>query len=177
MHDAGDDVLAMAGRTHVTGVAELRQVSFDEFFRVHRDRIFQATALTIGDRDLAAEATDEAMIRAFERWRRVRLYDNPPGWVYRVAINWARSQLRRRKFRDDRRVPDVVDGDDAPTDPGLLAAVAVLPLEQRSVIVLRFFLDWSQSQIADALGIPVGTVKSRTGRALERLRHMRGVQP
>jgi RNA polymerase sigma-70 factor (ECF subfamily) len=179
MQDAGDEVLTMAGTRPVTqdAVAELRQESFDDFFRVHREPIFRAIALTIGDRDLAAEATDEAMVRTFERWRRVRDYTNPPGWAYRVALNWARSRLRRRKFRDDRPVPEVGGIDESPSDPTLLAAVAVLPMEQRSVIVLRFFLDWSQEQIAEALDLPVGTVKSRTTRALERLRHMRGVQP
>ena len=158
-------------------VAELRQQSFDDFFRVHRDPIFRAIALTIGDRDLAADATDEAMVRTYERWRRVRDYGNPPGWTYRVALNWARSRQRRRKFRDDRPVPELGEVDRSPSDPGLLAAVAGLPVEQRSVIVLRFLLDWSQDQIAEALDLPVGTVKSRTARALERLRHMRGVQP
>lgn len=159
------------------GVAELRQESFDDFFRVHRDPIFRAIALTIGDRDLASDATDEAMVRTYERWRRVREYRNPPGWTYRVALNWARSRQRRRKFRDDRAVPDLGTADDAPADPSLLDAVAALGVEQRSVIVLRFFLDWSQEQIAEALDLPIGTVKSRTTRAIDRLRHMRGVQP
>lgn len=158
-------------------VLELRQESFDDFFRVHRDRIYQAVALTLGDRDLAADATDEAMIRTYERWRRVRSYANAPGWTYRVAVNWARSHQRRRKFRDDRPVPDAPTKAIEPGDPELLAAVGALPMEQRSVIVLRFLLDWSQEQIAEALDIPVGTVKSRTARALDRLRHMKGVQP
>ena len=157
-------------------VAELRQDSFDDFFRVHRDRIFRAIALTVDDRDLAAEATDEAMIRTYERWRTVHDYANPPGWAYRVALNWARSKLRRRRFRDDREIPDLGRLDDPPGDPQLVAAVARLPMEYRSVIVLRFYLDWSQEQIAEALDIAVGTVKSRTARGLERLRHAQGVQ-
>ena len=171
-------MLTITERRLVRGdfVAELRQESFDDFFRVHHDRVYRAIAMTIGDHDLAADATDEAMIRTYERWRRVRTYDNPPGWAYRVALNWARSKQRRHKFRADREVPDIASVDDPPNDPSLMAAVAQLPMEFRAVIVLRYFLDWSQEQIADALEIPVGTVKSRTTRALDRLRHMRGVQ-
>ena len=179
MQDAGDDVLTMARANPVTSeaVTELRQESFDDYFRVHRDRIYQAIALTIGDRDLAAEATDEAMVRTYERWRRVRTYSNAPGWTYRVALNWARSRQRRYKFRDARQVPELGGVDPDPEDPSLVAAVARLPMDQRSVVVLRYFLDWGQDQIAEALDVPVGTVKSRSARALDRLRKMKGVQP
>jgi predicted RNA polymerase sigma factor len=87
-------------------IRPLRQKSFDDYFRVQRDRVYQAIALTIGDRDLAAEATDEAMVRTYERWRRVRTYDNPPGWTYRVALNFARSRMRRRRYQSSAAVPE-----------------------------------------------------------------------
>jgi len=157
-------------------IRPLRQKSFDDYFRVQRDRIYQAIALTISDRDLAAEATDEAMVRTYERWRRVRTYDNPPGWTYRVALNFARSRMRRRKYQSPAAVPEQPHLDAESLDPALTAALARLPMEYRSVIVLRYFLDWSQDEIAAALEIPVGTVKSRTTRGLDRLRTGRGVQ-
>ena len=157
-------------------IRPLRQKSFDDYFRVQRDRVYQAIALTLGDRDLAAEATDEAMVRTYERWRRVRTYDNPPGWTYRVALNFARSRMRRRKYQSPGAVPEQTHHDAESLDPALTAALARLPMEYRSVIVLRYFLDWSQDEIATALEIPVGTVKSRTTRGLDRLRTGRGVQ-
>jgi RNA polymerase sigma-70 factor (ECF subfamily) len=157
-------------------VRPLRQRSFDDYFRVQRDRIYQAIALTIGDRDLAAEATDEAMVRTYERWRRVRTYENPPGWTYRVALNFARSRMRRRKYQSGRAVPELADQGDEMLDPALVSSLARLPIEYRSVVVLRYLLDWSQDEIAVALDIPVGTVKSRTTRGLDRLRTGRGVQ-
>jgi RNA polymerase sigma-70 factor (ECF subfamily) len=157
-------------------IRPLRQKSFDDYFRVQRDRVYQAIALTIGDRDLAAEATDEAMVRTYERWRRVRAYDNPPGWTYRVALNFARSRMRRRKYHSPVAPPEQPHFDAESLDPALVAALARLPMEYRAVIVLRYFLDWSQEEIGAALEIPVGTVKSRTTRGLDRLRAGRGVQ-
>ena len=73
---------------HLTG-------SFEAFYRSTRPRIFRAIALALGDSDLALDATEEAMTRAAEQWREVGGFDNPAGWVYRVALNWARSRLRR----------------------------------------------------------------------------------
>ena len=116
------------------------------------------------------------MVRTYERWRRVSTYDNPPGWTYRVALNFARSRMRRRKYQSPAAVPEQPHHDAESLDPALTAALARLPMEYRSVIVLRYFLDWSQDEIAVALEIPVGTVKSRTTRGLDRLRTGRGVQ-
>ncbi len=111
------------------------------------------------------------MTRASERWDEVGTYDNPAGWVYRVALNWARSWYRRR-----RRVgPEVVEAmwDKLP-DPDVNEAVAALSYHHRSVIVARFYLDWSTPQIADGLDLPLGTVKSRLHRALASLEETLG---
>jgi RNA polymerase sigma-70 factor (ECF subfamily) len=62
-----------------------------------------------------------------------------------------------------------VPGADTMADPAVAAAVALLPLDQRAVVVLRFYLDWSTEEVATALGIAEGTVKSRLHRALRRL--------
>lgn len=144
---------------------------FEQFYRRERGGLFRALALTIGDADLAAEAVDEAMTRALQRWRRVRHYANPAGWVYRVALNWAISRIRRHGRAVP--VPEVRDGatlDPPLPDERLAAAVDGLPSSQRAVVVLRFHLDWSIEGIASALGVPSGTVKSRLHRALRRIR-------
>lgn len=59
--------------------------SFETFYKATRPRIFRAVALVLGETDVALDATEEAMTRAAERWPVVGRYDNPAGWVYRVA--------------------------------------------------------------------------------------------
>lgn len=140
-------------------------VGFDGFYRTHRDRLSRALDLTIRDTDLAVEAIDEAMARAAQRWSVVGSYDSPEGWVYRVALNWARSVFRRRRSLPWR---DEALWDSLP-DPDVSRAVAALPLKLRIVVVARYYLDWSVPQIAGHLQIPQGTVKSRIHRALTRL--------
>lgn len=147
--------------------------AFEVFYRDCREEMARALVLAVGNRDLGLEATDEAFARALERWSDVGNYENPRGWVYRVGLNWARSKLRRRSFALDGIFAGSVYLDDLP-EPELLAAVEQLSYKYRSVVVARFFLDWSIEQTADALGIPEGTVKTRQSRALERLRKRLG---
>jgi RNA polymerase sigma-70 factor (ECF subfamily) len=144
---------------------------FDAFYRDCRPRVVRAMVLTLNDQDLAVDATDEAMARAFRDWATVSAHDNPSGWVYRVALNWARNRLRRRgREVSADRVADCVSVSAAPgMDPVLDEAVRALSLKLRSVIVLRYYLDWSTEQVASALGVPKGTVKSRLHRALQQL--------
>ncbi|MEQ1702706.1 MAG: hypothetical protein ABMA25_21560, partial [Ilumatobacteraceae bacterium] len=73
--------------------------TFEAFWTAHRDRIGRALAMTIGDAALAADAVDEAMARAYQRWPQVAAMANPTAWVYRVGLNWSRSlgkRLRRQ---------------------------------------------------------------------------------
>jgi RNA polymerase sigma factor (sigma-70 family) len=145
-------------------------IDFPDFFAEHRRTISTALAMTLRDDQLAADATAEAMARAFARWDDVGTYANPPGWVYRVGLNWATSW--RRKLRRETTLSEPIDGaatTPADLEPELDAALADLPLDQRSVVVLRYLLDWSESQTAAALDIAPGTVKSRLSRALDRL--------
>lgn len=148
----------------------IRHPTFEFFYRTERDRLVRALTLTIGDLTLATEAVDEAMARAYPRWRHVGGYANPAGWVYRVALNWARSRLRKLARERHRTPPESVVWDPEPLDPTLLCHVRALPEHHRTVVVLRYFLDWSLDQIADALDIRSGTVKSRLHRALRELR-------
>ncbi len=149
--------------------------SFEDFYRAARPQVARALALTLRDTHLAVEAVDEAMTRAYARWERVATFDNPGGWVYRVALNWATSVRRRKHPR-----PFVERGpaDLRPiTEPDVFAALAELALGQRSVVVCRYYLGFSENETATALGIRRGTVKSRLHRALRhleaRLDHLR----
>ncbi len=151
-------------------------VTFEDFYRRSWVEVYRPLAATLGDADLAAEAVDEAMVRAYVRWRRIRTLDNPEGWIYRVAYRWAIDRIRRR-WRDHRfkgRLVEAATTDEPIVEPGLGAALASLPVEQRAVVVLAAAYDWSHRRIADTLGIRPGTVKSRLHRGLERLRREMG---
>lgn len=150
-------------------VQQLSPREFEDFYRSHSDEIYRTLAVVLADHDLAREAVDEAMTRAFERWRSIRRYDNPSGWVYRVALNWARSHFRKRRREVIVNPGGPVWFDTVP-DPALSSAVGRLPLHHREVIVFRFLLDMTLEQLADVLNIPVGTAKSRLHRALATLR-------
>jgi len=145
---------------------------FDAFFALDHDRIVRALALTLGNDELGRDAAAEGFTRALQRWRRVSTYDNPAGWVYRVGLNWARSR-RRKTIREVSATAASGRREPTSTDPlpelRLAAAIRQLSVEHRSVIVGRYYLDWSEAQLAVALDIAPGTVKSRLSRALDRL--------
>lgn len=142
--------------------------SFDDFYRRHRPPIARATAFALGDVDLGTEATDEAFVRAYERWTKVSRLDRPEAWVYRVAMNWATSVLRRRRRSPHRLYePHVEPAQFA--DPAVHAGLAALDVKHRSVVVCRHLLGWSVAETAAALGVREGTVKSRLHRAMKNL--------
>ncbi len=148
---------------------QLRWVDFEDFYASTWQEVYRTLAVVVRDADLAREATDEAMVRAYQRWSQVRRYDNPSGWVYRVALNWARSRIRKLR-RVDHIVIDQRVEPQAPADPSLERAIAALPLHHREVIVLHYLFDLSGPQIAERLGVKEGTVRSRLNRAIAALR-------
>jgi RNA polymerase sigma factor (sigma-70 family) len=156
-----------------TRVAVSTDTSFDAFYRAESDGLYRALTVALGNVDLAREATDEGFVRAYQHWRKISRYDNPAGWVYRVSLNWARSRRRKTKrevITDD--IQQVAAG--ISSDPALIDAVQQLPIEFRSVVVLRYLMQWSTAEVAEALGVPSGTVKSRLSRALDQLRDALG---
>lgn len=149
---------------------------FSRFYRESWDQVARGLAATLGDGHLAAEATDEAMARAYQRWAKISGYDSPAGWVYRVGLNWARSYHRRlARALPLRRQEHGELG--AISDPAVRDALLALDLKHRAVVVCRLLLDWSVAETAEALNIAPGTVKSRLSRATDILEstlgHMR----
>jgi RNA polymerase sigma factor (sigma-70 family) len=162
--------IAMSEDVATDAVAADRTTSFVCFYDETRPALVRAVALATGNADLAAEAVDEAMTRAFASWPRLRRHANPSGWVYRVAVNWAISFMRREARRptsappDDAEMPDVVDD-------AVRRALAALDVKHRSVVVCRHLLGWSERETAEALNVRPGTVKSRLSRASAELRN------
>ncbi|MGH9077991.1 MAG: sigma factor-like helix-turn-helix DNA-binding protein [Acidimicrobiales bacterium] len=153
---------------------------FVTFYREARDEVARALTVTLADADLAAEATDEAMARAYQHWGRIGSFDNPGGWVYRVGLNWATSVLRRRRRPNPTAPPGPVEMEPM-GEPDVARALAELDIRQRAVVVCRYLLGWSEAATAAALDTPVGTVKSRLHRASRtlstRLSHLRTEEP
>jgi DNA-directed RNA polymerase specialized sigma24 family protein len=165
------------GTTDIDPTELISSLRFEDFYKSARKSIGSSLALALGDVDLASDATDEAMTRAFERWPTVARLDRPEAWVYRVGFNWAVSFLRRRRRSPHRLYePGATDGPGV-ADPAVHAALAELDVKHRSVVVCRHLLGWSVAETAEGLGLREGTVKSRLHRAhriLEsRLGHLR----
>ncbi len=150
--------------------------TFERFYAGNRDAVARAVTVAIGDPAQAADSTDEAMIRAYQRWSKVGALDRPAGWVFRVAVNHSRSRFRRLATKTrhvaalDRDVHDDTVFHDSIPDASLQRAVRSLSAEQREVIVLRVLLEFTERECADALDIRPGTAKSRLHRGLAELR-------
>src|SRR6202000_1054238 len=114
---------------------------FDVFYRSARDRVAVQIAAVTGDPAEALDHVQEAFIRAWARWPRVRLLDDPEGWVRRVAYNLAASRWRRarrvvlRGRPVERASPPVLAGDDEQSE--VIAALATLARGPREAIVLH----------------------------------------
>ncbi len=153
-----------------------RDQEFEEFFSATWSRLYRTTYPVAGDHPRTEDALQTAFARAYAGWRRVSRTDNPEAYVCRMAINAALSAHRKASSRRERPYEDltpmlpVADPDPLSVDEEMWAAVLSLPPRQRAVMVLRYREDLSEREIADALGMRPGTVKSHASAALATLR-------
>lgn len=146
---------------------------FEEFFRLHFSRLVGALGLYCGDPDLADDAAQEAMVRACTRWSKVSRLDSPESWVFCVGRNILRSHFRRLKMMRRHRERLIGQPADIPSISEKLALeefVQALPERQRTILILRYYLDLSVLETADALAWPEGTVKTLTRSGIGNLR-------
>ena len=148
---------------------------FPDFCAQHHERLVGTLGLYCGDRAVGEELAQEALARAWARWAKVRELDDPPGWVYRVALNLANSHFRRKvvERRAQQRVastPIESDAGDPTTALVLREAIARLPRRKRTALVLRYFVDMPFAEIAKVMDAPESTVKSLARRGVEDLR-------
>lgn len=155
-----------------------REREFREFFNAEFRPLRRIAYLLTGDWGDAEDLAQEAMVRTYRAWARIKERERPAAYARTVLVNRHRSMLRRAKVEAKHAVardPDrFVAG--PPTDDHMLVwqALAELPMRERQALVLRFYEDLPQADIAAVLGCPVGTVKSMTNRALGRLRGVLG---
>lgn len=153
-----------------------REDEFDAFFDAHYPGLLRSLTMITGDAELATDALQDAFVRAYARWRRIRRYERPEAWVRRVAINRSRDLMRsdaRRRAREQQvartESEPSLDGstDDAMAMQQLLLA---LPERQRIAVTLFYVDDLSIEQVADAMGITSGAVKYHLNQGRQNLR-------
>lgn len=151
--------------------------AFREFFASEYSRLCWLGFLLTGSRAEGEELAQEALVRIWWRWRLGRRPADPARYARRVLVNRQRSLLRRAavEARSLARAR-AAEVPPAGTERAMVLweAVQALPPRQRAVLVLRYREDLTEAEVARLLGVPVGTVKSASHRALARLRQRLG---
>jgi RNA polymerase sigma-70 factor (sigma-E family) len=157
---------------------------FSGFVEAFSPTLLRTAYLLLRDRDAAQDATQSALLRTFRRWSRARAA--PEAFSQRVLVNVCRNYWRHQRRHPIHGSTDedsgatstsVSEGDRVDQRLEVEDALAALPAQQREVLVLRFFLDFSVPHTAQLLRIPEGTVKSTTHRGLHALREILSDEP
>jgi RNA polymerase sigma-70 factor (sigma-E family) len=140
----------------------------DELFRTERDAMLRLAVLLVGSRQIAEEIVQDSFSAVLQRWDTL---ERPGAYLRAVVVNGCRMSLRRRETERRHRELDPPMPQDSPLELiELHEALASLPARQRVVVVLRYFADRSDAEIAESLGCRPATVRSLAHRGLGRLR-------
>jgi RNA polymerase sigma-70 factor (sigma-E family) len=149
--------------------------SFREFVVARGPDLTRMAALLCRDRTEAQDLVQDTLASAYANWRRIESTASPEAYVRRMLVNRHVSWWRRHRGRVETRadVPDAATAD--PTEAAVNAdavrrMLRELPPRQRAAVVLRYYADYSDSQIAETLGCTEPTVRSQISRALAALR-------
>ncbi|MFJ7911153.1 SigE family RNA polymerase sigma factor [Kitasatospora sp. NPDC096204] len=161
-----------------------REPDFEAFAATRWRRLVRTAYLLTGDHHEAEDVVQATFAKVFRNWSRISRLDEPDAYVHRALVNNNLSRHRRRRVRQ-LLVPVLPDR--ASTAGGghreveersvLLQALAELPQRQRAVVVLRYWEDMSERQVADVLGCSQGNVKSQASRGLAKLRDHPALTP
>jgi RNA polymerase sigma-70 factor (sigma-E family) len=155
---------------------DAREADYAHFVRTRTHALLRSAYLLTGDQHLAEDLVQEALARTHRAWLRLEKTENAEAYARKVMYHAQVSFWRRPK------VAEVLPGeletgpvDDDPAEAtvqrvALRRALLALTAKQRAVIVLRFFEDHTEAEAAQLLGVSISTVKTQTGRALDRLR-------
>ena len=165
-----------------------RSEALDELYNRYGRLVFSVALNAIGDADSAEEITQDVFTRA---WEKAKTYDveisKVSTWLISITRNRSIDELRRGRIRPERYSISWSEVQDDPVDEGaspeekselgwqqaaVRAAVASLPADQQQALALAYFKGYSHSEIAKALGEPLGTVKTRIRLAMQKLREI-----
>jgi RNA polymerase sigma-70 factor (sigma-E family) len=153
-----------------------RLEEFQAFYSAESARLERFATMLVGDPFQGADLTQEALARVFSRWGRIE-EGSASAYARQIILNLVRSAHRSRKVRSLKPVPGWAG--DGPVEGGqkrvddtlpLIDALRQLPAARRATVLLRFYEDMTEHQIARTLDRPLGTVKSDIHRALRQLR-------
>ena len=166
-HEVRDDAALM--RAHLAGDRD----AFGELVIRHRDRLWAVALRTMGDREDAADALQDALLSAYRAADRFRGDSAVTTWLHRIVVNACLDRIRRQRARPTLPLPEV-DTTVAPAPDrdiriDVEAALARLPVEQRAALVLVDVQGYPVSEAAEMLGVAEGTIKSRCARGRARL--------
>lgn len=150
-----------------------RATDVTDLFDAEYERLVRSLGVAFEPAD-AADAVQEAFIRADRAWTEVRTYDDPAGWVRRVAVNRLLNGQRDRRRRREilATIRPVVDADLTGELLDLRRAIAELPDRMRAAVCLHYLADLPVVEVASALDVSPGTVKSNLHDARVRLRSL-----
>lgn len=150
---------------------------FDEFVAEHVDGLLRTAYLIVWDEAEAEDLVQECLLKVARRWPRIRRMERPLAYARRILVNLtldgARGRARRRsELEPSARVDEIAVDPVASVDGRveLLDALSQLSARQQAVLVLRYFNDLTEVEVAEVLGCQPGTVKSSASRGLARLR-------
>ncbi|WP_253771806.1 SigE family RNA polymerase sigma factor [Goodfellowiella coeruleoviolacea] len=151
-------------------------LTLEDLYRQHRMRLVRLALLLVDEPATAEDVVQEAFTGLHRNWSGLRDAQAALGYLRTAVVNGSRSVLRRRKTARDYTPPHVVNARSAESlamltaeHQAVVAALTKLPPRQREVLVLRYYGDLSEAEIAEATGISKGTVKSTASRALDAL--------
>ncbi|MFE5082290.1 RNA polymerase sigma factor SigM [Streptomyces mirabilis] len=164
---------------HVEGDHE----AFGEIVRRHRDRLWAVALRTLGDREEAADAVQDALVSAYRAAHTFRGQSAVTTWLHRITVNACLDRARKAASRktspvdDTERLEQLLEPHESASAPAerndlhreLLAALRTLPADQRAALVLVDMQGYPVAEAARVLDVPVGTVKSRCARGRARL--------
>jgi RNA polymerase sigma-70 factor (sigma-E family) len=146
-------------------------------FAEHHTRMLRVASVLLADPAMAEDVVQDAYVSVYSAWGRIRDRDAAVGYLHRSVVNGARSRMRRRVVAQKHQpepLPDTASAEDvalaAHAGGPLVRALRQLPRREREVVLLRHYLDLSERQTADALGLRPGSVKAYGSRGLAALR-------
>jgi RNA polymerase sigma-70 factor (sigma-E family) len=178
-HRSLSGVVVVDGKSRRANGALMAREEFDAFAAVATTRLYRTAYLMLGDHHLAEDLVQDVLARLYVSWPKIQ--GDPHGYAYRAMANAAANHRRWAARHPEKPLPDREVGGTSvsPEDSVVLrhevvSALRRLPAQQRVIVVLRYYLDQTETQAAQALQISVGTVKSQHSRAVTKLRSILG---